>query len=94
MYEGRGWRVEGAHTYGYNTVGYGTCFLGSFMTALPEAEATNSYFKLLDCAVANGYVSSDYQLFGHRQADSTDCPGDALFSAIQGWPHWVRKCTV
>ena len=40
--------MEGAHTRGYNTVGYGTCFLGNFMETLPEAVAVNSYMQLLE----------------------------------------------
>lgn len=43
----------------------------------------------MQCAVAQGWIKEDYQLFGHRQAKDTLCPGDMLYEAIQSWPHWV-----
>ncbi len=42
VYEGRSWNAVGAHTYGFNDVGYGTCFLGDFMDELPTADAVNA----------------------------------------------------
>lgn len=30
VYEGRGWRTEGAHTYGYNDLALGIAFIGDF----------------------------------------------------------------
>ena len=39
----------------------------------------------------DGKISSSYELYGHRQAGSTDCPGDVLYGMIQDWPHWVNK---
>jgi len=41
------------------------------------------------CAVNLGKVSANYQMYGHRQAGNTDCPGDSLYRLIQTWPHWV-----
>ena len=46
MYEGRGWNVLGAHTSNYNSVGYGYCFIGSFMTSNPVAAAQDAYLQL------------------------------------------------
>ena len=48
MYEGRGWNVQGAHTSGYNSVGYGTCFIGGFMTENPVQAAQDVYLGFLD----------------------------------------------
>ena len=48
VYEGRGWNVEGAHTYNFNDVGYGICFIGDFMEVLPEQSAQNMYFNLTE----------------------------------------------
>ena len=42
LYEGRGWNAEGAHTLGFNTVGYGTCFIGDFMEKPPEPDSINT----------------------------------------------------
>lgn len=43
---------------------------------------------LISYAVENGYLLSDYTLYGHRQVRATTCPGDALFSEIKTWPHF------
>lgn len=43
---------------------------------------------LISYAVENGYLLSDYTLYGHRQVRSTTCPGDTLFSEIKTWPHF------
>merc|ERR1719147_682398 len=89
VYEGRGWNEIGAHTYGFNSQGYGVCFLGDFMNTIPTSAARNVFHELASCMLANGKVSSSYELKGHRQAVSTECPGDALYAEIQSWPHWT-----
>ncbi len=41
----------------------------------------------------SGKVSSDYELYGHRQVGAakkkTECPGDNLYKEIKTWEHWV-----
>ena len=51
IYEGRGWNVAGAHTSNYNSVGYGTCFMGNFMEVYPEQSSIDVYFKFLEVRV-------------------------------------------
>jgi peptidoglycan recognition protein len=58
VYEGRGWDEIGAHTGGFNSVGYGVCFLGSFTSQLPTAAAEATFHQLADCMMANGKVRS------------------------------------
>lgn len=48
IYEGRGWNVLGAHTQGYNSVGYGVCFIGSFTDVLPEQVSVDIFFELAE----------------------------------------------
>ena len=38
---------------------------------------------------SNGYVSSSYELKGHRQTKATACPGDYFYETIKSYPHWV-----
>ena len=47
IYEGRGWNVLGSHTSGYNSVGYGTCFIGNFMTENPVQAAQDVFLEYL-----------------------------------------------
>ena len=84
--------MQGAHTLGFNTQGYGICFLGDFTSHDPSLEAMEAYVSLVTCALETGKVVEDYQMFGHRQTQpegATECPGDTLYSTIQLWPHWV-----
>ena len=46
IFEGRGYNKQGAHTYGYNSVGYGITFIGDFATASPTSKAISSFNKL------------------------------------------------
>lgn len=39
-------------------------------------------------AVENGYLASNYTLYGHRQVRETECPGPALFNEIKQWPNF------
>ncbi|XP_026209346.1 N-acetylmuramoyl-L-alanine amidase-like [Anabas testudineus] len=90
IYEGRGWNWQGAHTYGYNSVGYGVAFIGSYTSKLPSQQSMNLVKdQLVSCAVGGGRLKSNYILKGHRQMVSTSCPGNALYNEIKRWPHWV-----
>ncbi len=51
IYEGRGWNVQGAHTQGYNNVGYGICFLENFMNVSPTQRGVGACQKLLKVSV-------------------------------------------
>ncbi|XP_027487844.1 N-acetylmuramoyl-L-alanine amidase [Corapipo altera] len=87
LYEGRGWHWVGAHTKGYNTRGFGVGYVGDFSATLPDPDTLALVRdELLPCAVRAGRILQNYTLHGHRQLGRTDCPGNALFQEIQGWP--------
>ncbi|XP_056362576.1 N-acetylmuramoyl-L-alanine amidase-like isoform X1 [Oenanthe melanoleuca] len=87
LYEGRGWHWVGAHTKGYNTRGFGVGIVGDFTATLPDPDTLALVRdELLPCAVRSGHIRPDFTLRGHRQLGRTDCPGNALFQEIQGWP--------
>ena len=46
VYEGRGWNVQGAHTQGFNDVGYGIDFMGNFIDHLPPDISMQAYDKV------------------------------------------------
>ncbi|KTF86035.1 hypothetical protein cypCar_00031695 [Cyprinus carpio] len=89
LYEGRGWNWVGAHTYGYNSKGYGVSFIGDYTSTLPIKSAMDMVrYDFTSCAVNSGGLSSSYSLYGHRQATSTDCPGNSFYREIQTWEHY------
>ncbi|KAH8387295.1 hypothetical protein KR093_006097, partial [Drosophila rubida] len=89
VYEGTGWGVRGAHTYGYNMNGTGIAFIGNYVNKLPSEAALTACKKLLACGVAQGELAEDYGLIGASQVISTQSPGLTLFNEIQEWPHWL-----
>jgi len=91
VYEGRGGQVVGAHTLHYNAVAYGFCIIGNFMTRTPKTVALTTAQNIIDCGVQLGYITADYELFGHRNGRCTECPGDVLYGIIQKWPHFSRR---
>ncbi|KAK3095508.1 hypothetical protein FSP39_015496, partial [Pinctada imbricata] len=88
VYEGRGWNIQGAHTQGYNSVSYAASVMGDFTTVKPNSKAQAAVKALISCGVSKGYISRTYKLYGHRDANPTDCPGDALYHLIQTWQHY------
>ncbi|CAB3360563.1 Hypothetical predicted protein [Cloeon dipterum] len=88
VYEGRSWDKVGAHAPGYNSQSIGICFIGTFTSSTPASSAINAAQQLIACGVGQGNVAGAYSLIGHRQAVTTECPGDALYAEIQGWPNW------
>lgn len=89
LYEGRGWLWQGAHTLGHNSIGYGVSFIGDYTSSLPSQHSMGLVRdNLATCAVGGGRLEANFTLQGHRQVVSTSCPGDALYSEIQGWEHF------
>uniref|UniRef100_A0A672PZJ1 N-acetylmuramoyl-L-alanine amidase-like n=2 Tax=Sinocyclocheilus grahami TaxID=75366 RepID=A0A672PZJ1_SINGR len=89
LYKGHGWNWVGAHAYGYNSISYGVCFIGDYTSTLPVKSAMDMVqYDFTSCAISAGRLSSYYNLYGHRQADATECPGNTLYHEIQKWEHW------
>nr|XP_054755600.1 peptidoglycan-recognition protein 2-like [Lytechinus pictus] len=89
VYRGRGWDTVGSHARWYNFRSLGISIIGKFETKLPNKKAIEAVKEIINCAIVNNKLKSDYILYGHRQATPmTACPGHALFGMIQTWPHW------
>ncbi|XP_054890974.1 peptidoglycan recognition protein 6 [Poeciliopsis prolifica] len=94
IYEGRGWNIQGAHTFGQNSRGYGVSFIGDYQTNLPSQHAMSLVRdQLATCAVDRGGLVSSYTLQGHRDVVNTTCPGDAFYKEISGWKHFGKVKT-
>ena len=50
VYEGRGWGVQGAHTYGYNSIAVGICYIGDFTSVMPTPAQLQAGLDMIDCA--------------------------------------------
>ncbi|XP_063986036.1 peptidoglycan-recognition protein LF-like [Diachasmimorpha longicaudata] len=94
IYEGRGWDVQGAHTFNYNKKSIGLSFIGTFSTAVPSNKQLAAAQNLLETGMKMGKLMDSYKLLGHRQVSETLSPGDELYKIIQTWPHWSEKYQV
>ncbi|XP_011497199.1 PREDICTED: peptidoglycan-recognition protein SC2-like [Ceratosolen solmsi marchali] len=90
IYEGRGWGKNGAHTIDYNNRSIGICIIGTYQNRIPNIVAIKAIKNLISYGVTTGNISNNYILIGHRQADSTSCPGEKLYQFIQTLPHWMN----
>ncbi|XP_050341486.1 peptidoglycan-recognition protein LB-like [Bactrocera neohumeralis] len=89
VYEGRGANVVAAHAPHYNNRSIGLLLIGDFTEALPPSNMLEVALDFIQFSVDCGFLREDYILYGHRQVrNGTICPGDALYAAIQKWPHW------
>ncbi|XP_053390881.1 peptidoglycan recognition protein 1-like [Mercenaria mercenaria] len=90
VYEGRGWNKVGYHAgvWKINKNSIGIAVIGNFMTEEPSTEAQDAVQSLLEMAVDEGKLKSNYKLRGHRDVKSTACPGDKFYDRIKLWPHF------
>ncbi|XP_061397907.1 peptidoglycan-recognition protein SC2-like [Musca vetustissima] len=88
IYEGRGAGVMGAHATNWNSKSYGIMFIGNYNNYTPTAAQISKAKELIAWLVSQGYVSSNYTLYGHRQVGSTECPGNNLYNEIKKWSNW------
>ncbi|KAG5675911.1 hypothetical protein PVAND_005770 [Polypedilum vanderplanki] len=88
IFEGRGWRDQGAHTSGYNRGSIGVAYIGTFIDKVPSNMQLNAGFRLFHEGVRVGALTSDYVIFGASQLRTTQSPGDAFFELIKKWKHF------
>ncbi|KAH9627786.1 hypothetical protein HF086_000171 [Spodoptera exigua] len=86
VYEGRGWKIIGAHTIGYNRCSLGVAFI---VTELQLQRA----LMLLEKGVEHGYLDKDYRVVGAKDLRSSYSPGANLYKQIQKWPHYAHNNT-
>ena len=80
IYEGRGWFRTGAHTYGYNSKGYGICWLGDSNVAVPSDAAIAAVAECVRMGVAAGALVDGPTVVAHRdRVPDTSCCGDPMY---------------
>jgi hypothetical protein len=82
IYEGRGWTTTGAHTYGFNEVSLGYCYIGNSDKVPPPPKALRALWCLIRLGEQNwgkqGYVR-DHREGGQISGSGTSCPGSGLY---------------
>lgn len=83
IYEGRGWWRTGAHTYGYNSKGYGICWLGDSNVSLPTSAALGAIADCIQLGVAAGALTANPTIVAHRdRVPDTSCCGDPMYGLL------------
>ncbi|GAB4209901.1 MAG: N-acetylmuramoyl-L-alanine amidase [Roseiflexaceae bacterium] len=73
--------VRSAHCDGQNDVAIGIENEGNFMSTLPPTALYNQLVAL--CAfICQQYGIASSQIYGHRDFNATDCPGDQLYARL------------
>nr|AGU68335.1 peptidoglycan recognition protein 1a [Sinohyriopsis cumingii] len=88
VYEARGWDRVGAHTRGWNDVAVAFSVMGDYTNKLPNSAALTAVHNIIDCGILKGKITPDYKMYGHRNAGTTECPGQQLYDLIRRWPHF------
>lgn len=73
--------VVGAHTSGQNTVALGIENIGTYITASPTTALWNSLVNLV-AYMCQQYAISPSRIYGHRDYNNTQCPGDRLYAML------------
>lgn len=73
--------VQGAHCYGQNDYAVGIENEGTYTAVPPRAE---HYAALVDLAayICGQFGIRAYQIYGHRNFNATECPGDKLYALL------------
>ncbi|CAN7978164.1 unnamed protein product [Ixodes persulcatus] len=99
VYEGRGWKHVGAHTLGYNNISLSFGFIGTYSKKVPNVKMLTAAEMLIQCGIEMGEISARYKVYGQRDANCRECPGDAFYRYITKLPWFGGKlsrfiCTV
>lgn len=83
IFEGRGWGVIPAATSGHNAGSYAMCAIGNFDTVdTPSDALVTGLASIIADGVAQGHLTKDVQILGHRDVRPTACPGKSLYAAL------------
>lgn len=81
IYRGRPENWIGSHTLGYNDKSIGISLSGNFEKEKPSDVQILALIKLVDY-LKNKYSIPDNKIMGHRDFDSTACPGANLYKRL------------
>jgi hypothetical protein len=87
IYEGRGWRYQGAHAGPVNPRSEGVCLLIDGQTTEPSMASILAVRALIREGLITGEIARDYTISGHRDHMPRTCPGDRVYARLQEFRH-------
>lgn len=88
IYEGRGWGVFGAHTYGFNCDSIGVGLIGQFNKDIPSSDMFDMLQLLIEEGLRINEISKDYKLVFQSQINQKPSPGTNVEEVLKDWDHW------
>lgn len=82
VYEGRGWRRQGAHCPGKNSVSVGVSFVMNSELHEPTPKAIQACKELIAMGIMANHIKVGFEVKGHRDFDDTKCPGAKLYARL------------
>lgn len=79
--EGCGLR-RGAHTSQRNSNAFGICLVGNYDEQNPKVQQIQAVRDLIAWLTAEGHLSADAPVLGHRDVFATACPGQRLYDVL------------
>ena len=90
-FAGRGWKHVGAHNDGENSTTYGIVAIGNFQVYEPSPDLIRAIASVIVAGKRNGHIGRRVRIKGHRDSDSTACPGDKLYAKLWKIKRLVRQ---
>ncbi|XP_016971625.1 peptidoglycan-recognition protein LF-like [Drosophila rhopaloa] len=88
VYEGRGWDVRGHPLRGYESVSISIGFIGTFSNVEPPVQQVEAAKRLMHDGVRREKLHPNYMIYGQRQFEPTESPGQKLYELMKQWPRW------
>ncbi|GAA4912445.1 N-acetylmuramoyl-L-alanine amidase [Stackebrandtia albiflava] len=83
--------VEGAHTSGHNTTGFGVALEGSYHLSAPVPDRQWRALVHLCAFACQKYGIAPRKIYGHRDFGATACPGDRMYRRLADLREAVRR---
>jgi N-acetyl-anhydromuramyl-L-alanine amidase AmpD len=87
--EGRPIERQGAHARGANADSIGICLIGCLDKHRPTARQVRSLMELC-LHLCERYDIPHTEVYGHRDVNATDCPGERLYKVLPFIRNWLR----
>lgn len=91
IFEGRGFGWTGAHSPGANSISLGVAFIMDGRFRIPTNVEYQAFHDLADAGKTYGYLSTAFELTGHRDWVSTECPGQLCYDHLDDF--WLSTTT-
>ena len=79
IYEARGLDILGAHASGANTKSYGICYIGDGRKRITDKGVAGIKKAI---ALVQNHSAKKLKVVGHKDINSTACPGDKIYKLI------------